>query len=252
MAKVAIGLDDKDIQELNEIIMDKDRDEALKFLEDKIYSQVLRQNKNKLDVVEKTPLIMDSFYDNLKRKIFTIILKRIKGKKNILDIGCGSCELVFFLARELKNVRVVGVDLRNCEFPDTVEKRRKEKITNKVQCLKADASELNFLEDKSFDAVVNVYSLHEFSSPQKTLQEAFRVLHKEGKLIIVDFIKGTLADKLWGERYYTPERIKIMLENASFQNISSQLLSREGPGLFTGIKREGVENFNKLVDSYLI
>ncbi|MCK4419793.1 methyltransferase domain-containing protein [Candidatus Aerophobetes bacterium] len=185
---------------------------------------------------------MDNFYDNLKRKIFTIILKRIKGKKNILDIGCGSCKLVFFLARELKNVRVVGVDLRNWEFPDTVEKRRKEKITNEVQCLKADASDLNFLEGKSFDAVVNVYSLHEFSSPQKALQEAFRVLHKEGKLIIIDFVKGTLADKLWGERYHTPERIKNMLENASFQNISSQLLSKEGPGIFTGIKREGVGN----------
>ena len=56
MAKVAIGLDDKDIQELNEIIMDKDRDEALKFLKDKIYSQVLRQNKSKLDVTGKTHL----------------------------------------------------------------------------------------------------------------------------------------------------------------------------------------------------
>ena len=56
MAKVAIGLNDKDIQELNEIIMDKDRDEALKFLKDKIYSQVLRQNKSKLDVVGKIHL----------------------------------------------------------------------------------------------------------------------------------------------------------------------------------------------------
>jgi ubiquinone/menaquinone biosynthesis C-methylase UbiE len=194
---------------------------------------------------------MDNFYDNLERKIFTIILKAINGKKNILDIGCGSCKLVFFLARELKNIRVVGVDLHKWEFPDTVEKRRKEKITNEVQCLKADASDLSFLEDKSFDAVVSVYSLHEFGSPQKALQEAFRVLHKGGKLIIVDFIKGTLADKLWGERYYTPERIKNMPENAGFQNISSQLLSKEGPGIFTGIKREDVGNFNKLVDSYL-
>jgi ubiquinone/menaquinone biosynthesis C-methylase UbiE len=183
---------------------------------------------------------MDNLYDNLERRVFTIILKGVKGKKNILDIGCGSCKLVFFLASELKNVKVVGVDLRNWGFPDTVEKRRKEKITNEVQCLKADASDLSFLEDKSFDAVVSVYSLHEFGSPQKTLQEAFRVLHKGGKLIIVDFIKGTLADKLWGERYYTPERIKNMPENAGFQNISSQLLSKEGPGIFTGIKREDV------------
>jgi hypothetical protein len=56
MAKVAIGLDDKDIQDLNEIIMDKDKDEALKFLKDKIQSQVLRQEQGKLDVIGKTHL----------------------------------------------------------------------------------------------------------------------------------------------------------------------------------------------------
>jgi len=56
MAKVAIGLDDKDIQELNEIIMDKDSDEALKFLKDKIQSQLLRKEKGKLDVIGKTHL----------------------------------------------------------------------------------------------------------------------------------------------------------------------------------------------------
>ena len=56
MAKVVIGLSDKDVQELNGIIMDKDRDEALKFLKDKIYSQVLRQEKGKLDVIGKTHL----------------------------------------------------------------------------------------------------------------------------------------------------------------------------------------------------
>jgi len=56
MAKVAIGLDDKDMQELNEIIMDKDKEEALKFLKDKIQSQVLRQEKGKLDVIGKTHL----------------------------------------------------------------------------------------------------------------------------------------------------------------------------------------------------
>jgi len=180
---------------------------------------------------------MSSFYDSLENKIFRIILKKVKGKKNILDIGCGSCKLVFFLAREFKDVKVVGVDLHNWKFPDTVEKTREKKIANSVQCFKADASDLNFFQEKSFDAVVSVYSLHEFYTPQKALKEAFRVLNKEGKAIIADFIKGTLADKLWGERYYTSGEIKNMVEKAGFQNISFQLLSKEGPGIFTGIKK---------------
>jgi len=186
---------------------------------------------------------MGNFYDTLEHKVFRIILKEVKGKKNILDIGCGSCELVFFLARELRDVRIVGVDLHNWGFPDIVEKRRQEKITNEVQCLKADVSDLNFLRERSFDAVVSVYSLHEFYAPQKALKQTFRVLNERGEVIIVDFIKGTLADKLWGEKYHTPGKIKNIAKEAGFQNISFQLLSKEGPGIVTGIKREDVGNW---------
>jgi hypothetical protein len=56
MAKVAISLDDKDIEELKVIIMDKNRDEALKFLKDKVQSQILSKEKGKLDVIGKTHL----------------------------------------------------------------------------------------------------------------------------------------------------------------------------------------------------
>ncbi len=56
MAKVAVSLGDKDIQELKVIIMDKDRDEALNFLKDKVQSQILSKEKGELDVIGKTHL----------------------------------------------------------------------------------------------------------------------------------------------------------------------------------------------------
>ena len=56
MAKVAISLDDKEVEELKVIIMDKDKDEALKFLKEKIQSQIFSKEKGKLDVIGKTHL----------------------------------------------------------------------------------------------------------------------------------------------------------------------------------------------------
>ena len=56
MGKVVVSLQDKDFQELNEIIMDRDGENALKFINDKILSQVQRQQKRKLDVDGKTHL----------------------------------------------------------------------------------------------------------------------------------------------------------------------------------------------------
>jgi len=56
MDKVVISLQQEDIQELNEIIMDRDGKNALKFIKDKILSQVEHQQKSKLDVDGKTHL----------------------------------------------------------------------------------------------------------------------------------------------------------------------------------------------------
>ena len=85
-----------------------------------------------------------------------------------------------------------------------------------------------------------MYSLHEFQSAPKALKEAFKILKRRGKIILIDFIKGTLADRLWGERYYTSKRIEEMLKKAGFEDIEFRSLSKEGPVIFTGIK--DVEN----------
>jgi len=56
MTKVAVGFDEDDLKELTEIIMDKDTDSAFKFLKDRVYSQVMKKEKSKLDVQGKTHL----------------------------------------------------------------------------------------------------------------------------------------------------------------------------------------------------
>lgn len=56
MAKVVISLDEKDLEKLKIIIIDKDKDKALKFLRDKIQPQVISKEKGKLDVIGKTHL----------------------------------------------------------------------------------------------------------------------------------------------------------------------------------------------------
>jgi len=56
MAKIAVSFDDKDIEEINEIIMDMDKEAALKFLKEKVFKQIMHKQKSKLDVQGKTHL----------------------------------------------------------------------------------------------------------------------------------------------------------------------------------------------------
>jgi len=56
MGKVSVSFNESDVEELTEIVIDKDKDAALIFLKDKVLLQVHRKGKSKLDVQGKTHL----------------------------------------------------------------------------------------------------------------------------------------------------------------------------------------------------
>jgi len=56
MGNIAVSFTDEDVEELNEIVMDKDKEEALKFLKEKVLAQIMRKEKSKLDIQGKTHL----------------------------------------------------------------------------------------------------------------------------------------------------------------------------------------------------
>lgn len=45
--------------------------------------------------------------------------------------------------------------------------------------------------------------------------------------MIVDFIKGGYAERLWGERYYTPPKIESMLRDAGFKEAKTSFLYKD-------------------------
>jgi ubiquinone/menaquinone biosynthesis C-methylase UbiE len=157
----------------------------------------------------------ENVYDRLKPDIFARIGKELKMARTILDIACGDCQLVNFLARNTSN-RIVGIDISD----DDLEKGRQEAgnlgTLSLVECKKMDAHRLDGFEDKVFDAAVMVYALHELSRPILVLRQVHRVLKDRGRLLIVDFPKGSRAEKLWGERYFSPAQVKSMLTRAKF------------------------------------
>ena len=175
-----------------------------------------------------------NFYDELKEKVFKIISKEIENDGRVLDTGCGSCDLIIYLAKQ-KGVNAVGVDMNNTAFKEALEKVDK-KAKRRIKCIKGDAGNLKGFEKESFSSIISLYSLHEFSSPSRVLKECMRVLKKQGKLIVVDFLLGTLAEELWGEKYFTTEKIKEMMDKAGFRILKQRKISKEGPLLTLGMK----------------
>ncbi len=146
------------------------------------------------------------------------------GKANpILDIGCGEGRLTNFLARTLGS-EVCGVDISDLKLTKDRETSDARDVSDLVWFVKGDASQLDFLVNDSFAAIVSIYVLHEFMNPPESLRELRRVLKASGKFIVVDFVKGGEAERLWAERYYTPCEIESMLKEAGFTDIAMEFV----------------------------
>jgi len=169
---------------------------------------------------------MENCYDKLEPKIYGKIAQTLQCVTPILDVGCGDGRLINFLALKLRK-KIFGVDISDTGFEEARKEAKLKNVSRMVKFVKSDASHLDIFDDKFFGGVVGVYTLHEFEDPLVVLKEIERVLKTGGKVVIADFIKGGDAERLWGERYYTPTEIKSILKNAGFKEAKMSFLYKD-------------------------
>jgi len=158
-------------------------------------------------------------YEQIKPRLHRRIGRELRLARRVLDLGCGCCDLVRYLAATYKQ-QVTGVDIRSGSFP----RRRVSSNGVRFRCLGRNAARLGFAADRSVDAVVMMWALHEMDQPEAILTEARRVLRPGGEVLIVDFPRGSLAQKLWNEHYYRPEEVERLLVNAGFADVRTRLI----------------------------
>ncbi len=100
-------------------------------------------------------------------------------KPRILDISCGTGELLRSLAKTGKS-KLYGVDIAQ----KMLDKARK-KLPAKVKLQKADVHRLPFKAD-TFDYVLTTEAFHHYYDQKKALREMSRVSRKGGRVIVVD------------------------------------------------------------------
>ncbi len=137
--------------------------------------------------------IIANYYDffglgiiNTQRKVVEIV--NLKEKAKILDIGCGTGNLLKILEEKNKNFELIGID-PNEKMLNIARKKLKFAKTHKITIEKFNI--------KEFDYVFSIDTFHHLSNPNKTMKKIFKILVKNGKLIVLDIELGRFLNYLF-------------------------------------------------------
>jgi len=103
-----------------------------------------------------------------------------------LEIGPGPGYLGLEWLKNTQGTTLKGLDISEDMIAVAERNARAYGLSERVQYVHSSGARLPF-EDGSFDAVFTASSLHEWSEPQKTFHEIWRVLKAGGRLLISDF-----------------------------------------------------------------
>ena len=178
-----------------------------------------------------------NFYERSKPRIHRRIGRELRLAGRVLDLGCGACELVRYLAQTYGQ-HVTGVDISSADFPKQPHSSRNARI----RYVRKDATRLDFAANESVDAVVMMWALHEMKYAKRVLREARRVLRPGGEILIVEFPRDSLAQRLWDEDYYIPEELAAMLDSAGYLETNVRLIERRRILWARGFRPERLRN----------
>lgn len=127
----------------------------------------------------RDPLFVELYILEIYKNFKFFFNKFAKGKKKILDIGCGSGYLALELARE--GFEVTGVDISKKCIEVANRTAENEKLKGKLEYFVGDHNDLQFIN--KFDIILSSGFIHHLKDLRKFVENASKILKKGGILV---------------------------------------------------------------------
>ena len=132
-----------------------------------------------------------------ERKIKQALIEtaNIPAGVKVLDFGCGTATLTIMVKEIYPEAKVTGIDVDREILDRAIQKVKEKKLD--IFLLDYDGRQLPF-QPNAFDRTLSCLVFHHLDTEtkQKVLAEIFRVLNKDGQLLIADFGRS----KSWIQR----------------------------------------------------
>ncbi len=171
------------------------------------------------------------YYDRFEPAVFQRIVEIIGRPQRVVEIGCGDCRLGTFIARTV-GCSVVCIDTDTQGFATGKRHSKKSAVAHLVRMIQHDAEDLTSLCPPKFDCCVSIYVLHELEHPVKVLTQVRKALKRNGKMVLVDFPRGSIAERLYDEEYHSTRMMQSFLKRAGFKKITVEYFKKKQLALF--------------------
>ena len=145
----------------------------------------------------------------------------------VADLGAGEGTLAQMLARQAERVIAVDLSPKMVEFGSELARRHDLK---NLEYRLGDIEEPP-LDDASVDLAFLSQALHHAGSPQKALEQAFRIVKPGGQLVVLDLLQHSFeeARELYADVWlgFGEGELAAMLEKAGFSEIETAVVDRE-------------------------
>jgi len=121
----------------------------------------------------------------LRKKVLSK-LKDFNPKGTLVDLGCGSGNLIIQIAESFPDLNLIGIDISS-EILEFAKKQALDRgLGKKIEFKIGNVEKLPF-SNESIDFIISTFSLHHWVNPLKGFNEIHRVLKRDGTLLIFDF-----------------------------------------------------------------
>lgn len=108
----------------------------------------------------------------------------------LVDVGCGSGNLVVQIANEFNDLELIAMDLSKEILNLAKIRATKAHLDEKIK-FKIGSVEKIPLDDKSVDFIISSLSLHHWYDPKLAFKELLRIIKDDGIILIFDFRRNS-------------------------------------------------------------